>query len=111
MTFAGPLTHIPQAAIWWVISWIMDTSDTSPHSPTYDDSDFGGSLVGTAFWVRAPPDPPAHTTRHVVRCVACLFAAVNGGVQIATFVLALVYRLLFYGLDLTLGHLGFHVCE
>lgn len=58
VTLAGPLTHIPQAAVWWVISYAMDPG-SSIQDPKYT-SEFGGSLVSTAFWVCQPPFPPLY---------------------------------------------------
>lgn len=57
VTLAGPLTHIPQAGVWYLLSGLMGTS--TPHSPGYSSSRFGKSLVGTAFWVcsATPPLP------------------------------------------------------
>jgi hypothetical protein len=54
VTLAGPLTHIPQAGVWMLIYWLMEMSAV-PRQPTYSSSDFGKSIVGTAFWVCPPP--------------------------------------------------------
>jgi hypothetical protein len=51
VTLAGPLTHVPQAAIWWVIAYLMD-SNTFIKSPNYSSAEFGLSIVWAAFWVR-----------------------------------------------------------
>lgn len=50
VTFAGPLTHIPQAAIWFVIAYAMDPG-SSIREPRYYNEEFGLSIVRTAFWV------------------------------------------------------------
>lgn len=50
VTFAGPLTHIPQAAIWLGIAYAMDPSG-SIREPSYFNEEFGLSIVRTAFWV------------------------------------------------------------
>lgn len=50
VTFAGPLTHIPQAAVWYAIGQVLDPG-VSYKGYGYDENSFGESVVWTAFWL------------------------------------------------------------
>lgn len=53
VTFAGPLTHVPQAGFWVLMAWLIDMSDgLHPQGTEFKSSGFWASVIWSAIWVR-----------------------------------------------------------
>ena len=53
VTFAGPLTHVPQIGVWLLMAWLIDMENgIHAQGGEFRSSDFWGSVVWNAVWVR-----------------------------------------------------------
>eukprot|EP00892_Ulva_mutabilis_P007848 jgi/Ulvmu1/5435/UM022_0230.1 len=52
VTFAGPLTHVPQVGFWVLMAWLVNISDgLTPQGTEFKSSGFWESVIWSAIWL------------------------------------------------------------